>query len=438
MSGRWFIPLLSLIVLVACNPNRKLTRMIPPAIITDSAKTAAVPLKDDSQTDAFMMHLLQRYPEYFDSLITNRDSLHLQIIYTQVDRNKNGAVKFTDHYFNLNPGQYFYPASTVKFPIALLALQKLNELNIPGVDKNTTMITEAGYPGQTVVYNDPNSADGRPTIANYIKKIFLVSDNDAFNRLYEFLGQEYINDNLHKMGYADAQILHRLNISLTEDENRHTNPVRFIDSTGKILYEQPAAFSQIEYAERDTRLGKGYMRGNELVNEPFDFSKKNRLSLSDLHSILKSVMFPEAVAEKQRFDLTADEYAFVRKYMSMFPRESTFPQYILKGENCKFFVCDEGQKDSSLYIRVFNKPGGAYGFLTDVAYVADFKNNIEFMVSAIIYCNSDGIFNDDKYDYDEMGLPFFKHLGEVLYDYELKRERKFVPDLSAFKFTYRE
>lgn len=438
MTGRWFIPLLSLIMLAACNPNRKLTRLIPPAVITDSVKTASLPIKDNSQTDAFMLQLLQRYPEYFDSLITNKDSLHLQIIYTQVDRTKKGAAKFTDHYFNVSSEQYFYPASTVKFPIALLALQKLNELNIPGVDKNTTMITEAGYPGQTTVYNDPNSADGRPTIANYIKKIFLVSDNDAFNRLYEFLGQEYINENLHKMGYKDAQILHRLNISLTEDENRHTNPVRFIDSTGKTLYEQPAVFSQMEYAERDTRLGKGYMQGNELVNEPFDFSKKNRLSLSDLHSILKSVIFPEAVTEKQRFDLTADDYAFVRKYMSMFPRESTFPRYISKGESCKFFVCDEGKEDSALFIRVFNKPGGAYGFLTDVAFVADFKNKIEFMVSAIIYCNSDGIFNDDKYDYNEIGLPFFKHLGEVLYDYELKRERKFVPDLSAFKFTYRE
>ena len=76
------------------------------------------------------------------------------------------------------------------------------------------MITEADEDGQTAVYNDPTSADGRPTIAHYIKKILLVSDNDAFNRLYEFLGQEYINNTLHKMGYEDVQIIHRLEISL--------------------------------------------------------------------------------------------------------------------------------------------------------------------------------------------------------------------------------
>ncbi len=54
------------------------------------------------------------------------------------------------------------------------------------------MITEAEDENQTRVYNDPTTEDGRPTVAHYIKKILLVSDNDAFNRLYEFLGQEYI------------------------------------------------------------------------------------------------------------------------------------------------------------------------------------------------------------------------------------------------------
>ena len=60
------------------------------------------------------------------------------------------------------------------------------------------------------------------------------------------------------------------------------------------------------------------------------------------------------------------------------------------------------------------------------------------MVSAIIYCNSDGIFNDDKYDYDEIGFPFMKHLGQVIYDLELKRKKKVVPDLSRFRFNYKQ
>ena len=52
---------------------------------------------------------------------------------------------------------YFYPASTVKLPVAILALQKLNELKITGLDKRSMMITEADHSGQTEVYNDPSA-----------------------------------------------------------------------------------------------------------------------------------------------------------------------------------------------------------------------------------------------------------------------------------------
>jgi hypothetical protein len=322
-------------------------------------------------------------------------------------------------------------------PTAIMALQRLNQLKIPGLDKNTTMITDSAYSRQDAVYNDPNSADGRPTVANYIKKIFLVSDNDAFNRLYEFLGQEYINNTLHKMGYDSAQVIHRLDISRTEDENRHTNPVKFYDTSGKIIYQQPLVSSRLVYQPRNTLLGKGYANGDKIINIPFDFSKKNRFTLADLHSILQSVIFPLSVHKNQRFDLSKEDYEFLHRYMSMKPGESDFPQYDsnFSGAYSKLLMYG-GKGDMEPNIRIFNKEGDAYGFLTDVAYVVDFKNNVEFFLSASIYCNSDGIFNDDHYDYENVGLPFLRKLGRAIYDFELTRERKHIPDLSSFRFEY--
>jgi hypothetical protein len=299
------------------------------------------------------------------------------------------------------------------------------------------MITNAAYSKQDCVYNDPNSPDGRPTVANYSKKIFLVSDNDAFNRLYEFLGQEYINNTLHKMGYDSAQVIHRLNISRTEDENRHTNPVKFYDTSSKIIYEKSLVESKLVYQPRKNFLGKGYLSGDRIINEPFDFSKKNRFALYDLHSILESIIFPKAVPKHQRFKLTEEDYQFVYRYMSMKPQESDFPQYdsSYNGAYSKLLMYG-GKGDLDPNIRIFNKEGDAYGFLTDVAYIVDYKNNIEFFLSANIYCNSDGIFNDDHYDYETVGYPFLKNLGQVIYNYELKRERKGKPNLSPFKFNY--
>ena len=185
-------------------------------------------------------------------------------------------------------------------------------------------------------------------------------------------------------------------------------------------------------------MGKGFIRGDQLVNEPFDFSKKNRLSLQDLHNILRSVIFPKEVSAKQRFNLSKEDYDFLHKYMSMFPRESKYPPYdsTYVDAYSKFLLWGEGKETQRGNIRIFHKSGDAYGFMIDATYVVDFTNNIEFMVSAEIYCNSDGIFNDDKYDYQTVGYPFFKYLGQVIYDHELKRKGKHQPDLSTMKFDY--
>jgi hypothetical protein len=260
-AGTLFKPaLLVLVLLNSCSAPQKTTILNAPT--TDQA---------------WLADFLKGKPG-MDSVLARKDELGIQILYTRIDRDKKGRPSLTHHSYGINNDQYFYPASTVKFPIAILALQKLNELNIAGLNMNTTMITGADGPKQTAVNNDPSAADGRPSIAHYIKKILLVSDNDAFNRLYEFLGQEYINKSLHEMGYNDIQIIHRLSISLSDEDNRHTNPIRFIDTSGNIIYEQPARKSTLQYATRNTKLGKGFMRGDELVNQPFDFSMKNRMT----------------------------------------------------------------------------------------------------------------------------------------------------------------
>jgi len=388
--------------------------------------TPALEMKKENskgpRTDAFLTELLNQYPQYFDTLLRQNATWNIQIIYTQIDRKANGRPHFTHYYYHVDPEQYYYPASTVKLPIAALALEKLNKLNIPQLSRQTTMITEKGTEDETEVYNDPSSVDGRPTVEQYIKKILLVSDNEAFNRLYEFLGQEYINGQLHHMGYDSIQILHRLNISLSEDQNRTTNPVTFYDTAAHSIYQQPMVKSNMAYQPRKNLLGKGYYNGNQLINEPFDFSKKNRFSLVDLHSILISLLFPDAVPSGQQFNLTEDDYQFLRQYMSMLPRESDFPQYdSTYNDAYAKFLYYGGHDAVDSNIRIYNKIGDAYGFLTDAAYIVDAKKGIEFLLSATISCNSDGIYNDDHYEYETVGLPFMKHLGRVIYGYEAKR-----------------
>jgi hypothetical protein len=86
----------------------------------------------------------------------------------------------------------------VKMPLAFLALEKLNDLKIKGVDKNATIQFDSSESFHKTLYKDTTAASGLPTIAHFIKRAFLVSENDPYNRLYQFLGQEYLNKNLWK------------------------------------------------------------------------------------------------------------------------------------------------------------------------------------------------------------------------------------------------
>lgn len=436
---RKIYPVAAMAFLCSCGHAKKAQSVeTAPIVAADSTDADDQPNIANS-SDNLIENILKAYPQYFDSILAKKKDLKIQIIYTAINRNRKNKPTFTSHYFNVDAQNYFYPASTVKMPVALLALQKLNELNIKGVDKNTSFITETGFEGETPVYNDPNSPDGRPTIANYVRKIFLVSDNDAYNRLYEFLGQEYINNHLHSMGYNSACIVHRLEVSMNEEQHRNTNPVKFVDTASNILYSQPLQKSNFVYPDRHDSVANAYYKNGQLIHEPMNFSRKNKVGLQDLTNILKSILFPDEVAPNQRFNLTDDDYALVRKYMSQFPGETIFPQY----DTTEFYdayakLLKYGSSKGVLpkQIRIFNKEGDAYGFLTDIAYIADFEHNVEFMLSATIYCNSDGVMNDDTYDYDSVGYPYLKHLGEVFYNYELQRKRKHSPDLSTFKIAY--
>ncbi|MCF2498870.1 serine hydrolase [Dyadobacter chenhuakuii] len=396
----------------------------------------SLPSTAQFQADNFIEKLLKKHPERFAELLKDPDKYQIQILYTKIDRNRKNEPHFTTHRYQVDNSKYFYPASTVKLPAVALAFEKLNKL---GIDKDTPMFTGAERPEQTAVKSDSTSENKLPSVAHYAKKILLVSDNDAFNRLYEFIGQEQFNDSLHKKGFTNVRITHRLDSPIGPENNRYTNPIRF-EKDGKVVFEQPAKYAAKEMKPPTPILiGKGYMKDNVLVNEPFDFSTKNYFALEDQHRLLKTLFFPEQVPASQRFNLTPDDYRFMYQYMSQFPVETSFPEHYTDDYYdgyAKFLLFGATKTRLPRHIRLFNKVGDAYGFLLDNAYIADFEKGIEFMLTAVIYCNEDQVFNDDKYDYDTVGFPFMTNLGKTIFEYEVNRKRANRPDLSRFEVEY--
>lgn len=388
-------------------------------------------------TDNFLEALLKSQKSRLGAVFSDPSAYRLQVIFTRINRDEQQRPHFTDYFYGVPPDTYCYPASTVKLPAVALALEKLNDLRVPGLHRDTPLFTDPLPDINTGVRHDHSAASGWPSVAHYIKKIFLISDNDAFNRLYELLGQEHFNRRLWEMGYDQAQIRHRVGLPLYEAANKHTNGIRF-QQGNVILYQQPAQESGLSFPLRKDFAGRAfYNHLDQLEHSPMNFSHRNRLPLTHLHNILRSIIFPEAVTNQQRFRLTSEDYQFLYRCMSQYPEESTDPIYDPEQYYQAYtrFLLYGGDKDSRIpaHIRIFNKPGWAYGFLTDTAYIVDFASKTEFLLSASIFVNTSGILGDDQQAFEETGKPFLRALGEIIYTAEAERNKEILPDLSRFR-----
>ncbi|MCW8850347.1 MAG: class A beta-lactamase-related serine hydrolase [Melioribacteraceae bacterium] len=371
--------------------------------------------------------IISKENEKINKVVLAKDKYELQILYTKINKNEDGKVNFETISFNEKPNKYFYPASTVKFPAAILALEKLNDLEIEGVNKYTHLSIDSLYENHVSFDKDFKNDCGYPNIADYIKRVFLISDNEAFNRLYEFLGQKEINDRLRKRGFNNTKIVHRLSVARTPKQNMETNPINFYDGEGKLLYSQPARIesTDVKLDLEETLKGEGYYANGELVNEPKDFSQNNYFSLRDQHNLLIRIMYPEQFKEEERFNLTEEDYMFLRKYMSMLANKSDCPKYSSEDywdSYVKFLIFGDSKEPMPNNIKIYNKVGDAYGYIIDNAYIVDEQNGVEFFLSATLHVNENQIYNDDHYEYDEIGFPFLAKLGKLVYDYEIEQK----------------
>ena len=362
----------------------------------------------------------------------------LQIIYTQINRDAQNRPRFIPHTYHLNARQYFNPASLVKLPVAVLALEKLNQLSKPGVTRRTIMATGTAYRCQTSVrFAAPADSDQTATVGNYIKRMLLVSDNLAYNRLYEFLGQRPLNDRLAQLGYPNARITRRF-APCDTTANRHTNPVSFHSPQGDTLYKEAAKFNPRPYGSPlgPVLKGRAHQARGRIIPQPYDFTTANHLPLADITALLQRMLFPSAVPASQRPNLTPADYSFLRRYLHAAPHQSGYHPYAPKRyfDAYKKYLyygrSPDLPRQSSLHI--YNIVGMSHGYLADVAYFADSLHQSEFMLSAVLYVNRDGIINDGAYEYDTIGLPFLAQLGRSIRQYEAQRPRHLRPDLAEF------
>ncbi len=349
--------------------------------------------------------LNQSESDVIKKVIADLDTYEVQILLSEVHKN-NGKVTFTDYSFNVNDSTYFYPASTVKFPVSVLLLEELSFKDFPTI--NTPFFVE----GDTII----------TTFKKDITDIFAVSSNDTFNRLFEYLSKDTINSRLAQKGLLPIRISHRLSTDNAADLKTknlvfYKNDTTLI-STNSVISKpiKPLHLNKI-------KKGAGFYQNGELVNEPMDFSLKNYLPINTLHGIMKRVIFPEAFPANKQFKLSKVNRDFLLNAMQIVPRNAGYNETEYYDSYGKFFMYGDTKERIPDHIKIYNKVGYAYGYLTDCAYITDTKNNLEFILTATIHVNKDGIFNDDVYEYDEIGIPFLAQIGREIHEFLLSQRK---------------
>ncbi|WP_435578772.1 serine hydrolase [Gilvibacter sp.] len=331
-------------------------------------------------------------------VMNNLEAHEVQIALSVVDYSAS-SLAFKEYEFQVNDSVYFYPASTVKFPMAVITLEQLDDNGFINLDATIT------------VNGDSISSSFRKDI----RDIFAVSSNEAYNRLYEYLGNDFVNDRMYEVGLNNFRLAHRLSTPNAADPM--TKGLIFQGSGEDELFEgegyqmQPLKPLNLQKINK----GVGYYKNDTLVNEPMSFALKNYYPISSMHGTMKRVIFPEYFSTDEQFKLSAELHQFLMESMQLLPHEAGYAKPEYYDSYVKFFMFGDNKADMPEDISILNKVGYAYGYLTDCAYILDHTNEIAFILTATVHVNENGIYNDNNYQYDETGIPFLAALGRQIH-----------------------
>ena len=354
-----------------------------------------------------------RKNDFLKEIIKEKEDYEIQILLTKIDQ-YNSKVDFQEYKYQLDDNKYFYPASTIKLPIVVLTLKKINELRSKGSEITLKSKIILNYKDD---YSELVIRDSITSFQNLIADVFLVSDNSASNILIDFIGYNYFNHEMENAGFDKTYLNHKF------------NPDPYVNSTWQISDLDNNIISSIndnqkiiKADEKTNGLEKGerrYFKG-EILDESLNFSEKNRSSATDMHNIIKYIFYPEIFDSTNNFNLNVEDYDFLRYWMSRFTYEDIGQKF--RGDEKffetynKFFIYGDEQSVSNEQIRVYNKIGQAYGTSIDNGLIKNYQDNVEFILTATIYTNKNKVINDNLYEYDDLAVPFLAKLSRAIYN----------------------
>ncbi|GAB4202385.1 MAG: hypothetical protein Fur0023_08240 [Bacteroidia bacterium] len=392
------------------------------------------PIFQDVAQNNILDSLLKDMPSELADIIEHPDEYRFQLIYTKICYFDH-QVFFEDYYFHYSDTLYNYPASMVKLPASVIAVKKTEDLKNDQIDWNNKVSMDSLF-CQPALRNDSVGFPFYPHLKKWIKRMLIVSDNTAYTHTYDYLNCRTLHTYLKHYGFEKARIQHKFISKCINDSTYYTPSVYVLNDNNDTLYIQYAdSACKFQSSEKNYTVGytvKKIKKRKKVIRrkESKTFVKHNDWPLAYSHQLMKYLIFDKSLKILSLNDAHRDSLI---RFMGAYPRE--YPDLMVNTNDYydtwkKFFIY--GGKYKTIQqdtLRNINIIGRAYGFLSETAYIVDFKNGVDFILSASIYVNPNNIM-DGKYDY-EKAYQLFYHISQRLYEYEKKYNSK---NITQFKY----
>lgn len=317
-----------------------------------------------------------------------------QVVYGIIE---NGTLE--QHVYRAD-AEYFFPASSMKVPIALAAVARA---------------AKAGVGRDTALRLFPVDGDGAPyttTIARETWRALIVSDNFSANRLLAIAGHREIHEMLWGVGLRSARIRSGFATGETLDPAELSPKIEIVEPP-KTIAPRKSDLALPANDAKDMDIGKASIVDGRRVDGPLSFANKNAMRLRELQDALVHIMRPDLSRDAS---LSKEDREYLQKALGTFPSESGLAGYdrnvVADYQHNPLLRGIERVRARGKF-KVYSKVGQAYGFLVANAYVVDTETNRAFFVAAAVFANPDEVMNDDRYAYDAIAFPALADVGEV-------------------------
>ena len=350
-----------------------------------------------------------------DHVLNNAGKYHFQLILSIIDTidGKENILSF-----DLNRDKYFFsPASLIKFPVAIVAAEKLSELkrqyNV-GLD-DSIRVELCSCDKNIFSYLKRTSP---PTFRQILRETMIMSSNTGYNFFFNFLGKDDFNTRIRALGYDRINLRNRFYLPCSEEEQSLYGGISFLDSNGREKYKMNCIRSNgtwLNSRDWPHEAGIQHKENGKWVHGPKDYINSNYVSLWEAHHMLVSLMRSDSSV----FRIDEEIKKVLTDAMGSFPRELNSKHYTgsYPDHYYKFFLDPVSMHTSDGSLRIYNKVGIAGGFISDVSFFHDKRSGLRFYLSAAMMAKKDGIPDNGKYDYYSIGIPVFRKIGAIVYAY---------------------